>query len=152
MGRHHRALLRRRRRCRRLRRHIQEDALPSLQACSSSDESEYSSESESDSESEQEFEEEQYVCKPVFSCEVVQIKAKCKSKCGGKRNIKTYLQKSECVDDGVVREFLGHCRCTCKKRCLHKLAGLGEQGIQICKTLRAERFECGCIYRVLSST
>ena len=139
MGRQHRVLRRQKRRRRRLSRHIEDsdsDSCPNLVAISDSEYSDSDSESE---ESSYESESEGGCCKhdhvfkaAVLRCTVVNIKAECENK-GGKRNTKTYAQKAECLDDSAVLDFLQNIRCTCQKKCLHKLASLGKKGFRACK-------------------
>ena len=70
----------------------------------------------------------------------------CKNKCckesirGGARNTLNASQKAACAEEDNVREFLEDCRCFCGESCLEKIFQLGEEGENIIKQLREDRF------------
>ena len=62
---------------------------------------------------------------------------------GGQRYCVTYTQKSLCMEADSIQSFIADIRCGCRKNCIHKLAQMGEAGVQVVHNLRSSRFTGG---------
>ena len=63
-----------------------------------------------------------------------------KRKKGGALNNSSYENKKECCSESSIHFFLQEVQCLCGKGCIKKIKNLGDQGLEIVRKLRNDRF------------